>query len=82
MAKRIRDNEIWKKDWYLDLSIKHKLLVDFLYDNCDCAGVYEISKRILNYVFGGEITIDDFEILLNLEKPQFKKTRQWENLYY
>ena len=55
------DNDIWKKDWFLDLSIKKKLLVKFLYDNCDCAGVYEISYRTLKYCFNEEITKEDFE---------------------
>lgn len=60
MAKRLTDSEIWSKDWFLDLSIKQKLLVKFLFDNCDCAGIYEISYRILKNCFGEEITKNDF----------------------
>ncbi len=47
MAKRFTDTEIWQKDWFLDLPIKQKLLVKFIFDNCDCAGIYEISYRVL-----------------------------------
>ena len=61
MAKRFSDTEIWRKDWYLDLSIKQKLLLKFLFDNCDCAGIYEISYRTLKYCFNEEITRNDFE---------------------
>lgn len=61
MAKRMTDTEIWRKDWFLDLSDKQKLLVKFLFDNCDCAGVYEISYRTLKFCFNDEITKKDFE---------------------
>lgn len=60
MPKRLADTEIWNKDWFLDLSLKQKLLVKFLFDNCDCAGVYQISYRNLRNCFGEEITREDF----------------------
>lgn len=60
MGKRASDTEIWKKDWFLDLTDKQKLLVKFLFDNCDCAGIYEISKRMLKTCFEEPITKEDF----------------------
>ena len=56
MVKRLSDSEIWNKDWFLDLTDKQKLLVKFLFDNCDCAGIYEISKRMLRVCFEQSIT--------------------------
>ena len=61
MTKRLCSNEIWTKDWFLELPDKKKLLVKFLYDNCDCAGIYEISYRVLNMCFESEITVEDFK---------------------
>lgn len=61
MVKRLTDTEIWNKDWYLDLSIKKKLLLKYIFDNCDCAGVYEISYRNLRNCFNEEVTKEDFE---------------------
>lgn len=61
MAKRLTDTEIWNKDWYLDLSIKKKLLLKYIFDNCDCAGIYEISFRNLRNCFNEEIKKEDFE---------------------
>lgn len=62
MSNRLCDTEIWKKDWYLDLSTKQKLLVKFLFDNCDCAGFYKISWHLLRLYFNDcEITLEDFE---------------------
>lgn len=63
MPKRFSDTEIWKKDWFLELTDKQKLLVKFLFDNCDCAGIYEISKRILKMSFEESITKEDFKAL-------------------
>lgn len=63
MAKRFTDTEIWQKDWFLDLPIKQKLLVKFIFDNCDCAGIYEISYRVLKNCFGEEIKKEDFEAI-------------------
>lgn len=60
MVKRFCDTEIWNKDWFLNLDDKQKLLTKFIYDNCDCAGIYEISWRMLKVFFTNEITKDDF----------------------
>lgn len=61
MAKRFADTEIWNKDWFLDLTMKQKLLVKYVFDNCDCAGIYEISYRNLKTCFGIKIQKEDFE---------------------
>ncbi len=61
MTKRFCDTEIWEKDWYLELSVKQKLLVKFLFDKCDCAGIYKISYYTLRFCFGEEIKKEDFE---------------------
>lgn len=61
MANRLVDTEIWKKDWFLELSDKQKLLTKFLFDNCDCAGFYKISWNLLKCFFNELPTKEDFE---------------------
>ena len=62
MVNRFTDTEIWAKDWFLDLNTKQKLLVKFLFDNCDCAGFYRISWNLIRLYFNDvEITREDFE---------------------
>ena len=61
MANRFCDTEIWKKDWFLELSDKQKLLTKFLFDNCDCAGFYKISWHLLKCFFSETPTKKDFE---------------------
>lgn len=61
MTKRFCGTEIWNKNWFQNLPIKQKLLTKFIFDNCDCAGVYEISWKLLKVYFDEEITKEDFE---------------------
>ena len=61
MTKRFCDTEIWNKAWFQDLPIKQKLLTKFIFDNCDCAGILEISWRLLKFYFDEEITKEDFQ---------------------
>jgi hypothetical protein len=67
MAKRFTDSELWNKDWFLDLSIKQKLLVKYIFDNCDIAGFLEISFRTLSFVFGEKVTREDFDGLKQIK---------------
>ena len=75
MAKRLCDTEIWNKDWYLELNLKQKLLVKFLFDSCDCAGFYQVSWTKLKFYFGEEIKREDFE---SIKQVKFIK----ENLIF
>ena len=68
MAKRFTDTEIWNKEWYLALSLKHKMLVKFLFDNCDCAGIYEPNFILLSFYIGEKITEEDFNELKQIRK--------------
>ena len=68
MAKRFTDTEIWNKEWYLALSLKHKMLVKFLFDNCDCAGIYEPNFILLSFYIGEKITAEDFNQLKQIKK--------------
>lgn len=68
MSKRFVDTEIWQKEWFLDLSIKHKLLLKFLFDNCDCAGIYEPNFKLLSFYIGEKITPEDFNNIKQIKK--------------
>ena len=67
MAKRFTDSELWNKDWFLDLSIKQKLIVKYVFDNCDIAGFLEISFRTLSFLFGEKVTKEDFNGLKQIK---------------
>lgn len=70
MAKRFVDNEIWKKEWFQDLSLKHKILIKYIFENCDIAGVMEMNYRLASFLIGEKITKTDIEEINNA-KEQF-----------
>lgn len=52
MATRLTYPEKWSKPWFVDLSVNGKLLFFFLCDNCDIAGFYERSDKIMCLLTG------------------------------
>ena len=52
MASRFTTTEKWKDSWYLSLSVKEKLLFNFICDNCDNAGFWEINLPLAGYLTG------------------------------
>lgn len=59
--KRFTETTKWKKDWFQNLSVKHKCLWFYLCDDCDAAGVWEPNFRLASYMIGEAITVDDLD---------------------
>lgn len=72
MAKRFTDTELWGKEFFLKLSMKQKLLLRYLYDACDNAGIYEPNYILLEVFIGEKITEDDI-LSLNTDKKRIVK---------
>lgn len=70
MAKRFVDTELWQKEWYQDLTLKEKLLVKYIFENCDCAGVWEFNFRLASFIIGEQVNKADIESI-NKKKEQF-----------
>ena len=70
MAKRFVDTELWRKEWYQDLNLKEKLLVKYIFENCDVAGVWNANFRLASFIIGETISIDDLKAI-NDKKHQF-----------
>lgn len=45
MAKRFTATEIWKEDWFLDMTIEYKLFWYYMLSNCDHAGLFKVNLR-------------------------------------
>ena len=71
MAKRFVDTELWQKEWFQDLSIENKLLLKYIFENCDCAGVWNSNLRLASFILGYPYTIDDIH-RINKKKEQFE----------
>lgn len=61
MSKRFTDTSIWQKEWFMTLSLKRKMLVKFIFDNCDCAGIYEPNFTLVSFYIGEPVTADDLK---------------------
>lgn len=63
MSKRFADTDIWNKEWYQLYTLKQKVLLKYLFDNCDAAGVWEPNYRLAGFIIGEPITRSDIESL-------------------
>lgn len=73
MAKRFVDTELWDKEWFMDLSMLGKNLVQLVRSKCDIAGIWSPNWRMVNMYLGEKVT-EDF--LLNIDgSRQFKKLK-------
>ena len=70
MAKRFIDTELWQKEWFQDLSIENKLLLKYIFENCDCAGVWNSNYRLASFILGVQVNQDDIK-KINEKKQQF-----------
>ena len=70
MSKRFVDTELWQKEWFQDLSLKHKILIKYIFENCDCAGVWNGNYKMASFIIGDSVTIEDLKSI-NTQKEQF-----------
>lgn len=63
MAKRFTDTDIWDKEWFMNLSTKHKCLIKFIFDKCDVAGIWDANWTLATTYVGEKCSLDDLEYL-------------------
>jgi len=61
MAKRFADTDLWDKQWFMDLSVKHKCLIQFLFAKCDPAGVWSANYSLASSFIGERVTAADMK---------------------
>ena len=70
MAKRFVDTELWQKEWFQDLSLENKVFLKYIFESCDCAGVWNANYRLASFVLGGKYSIENIN-QINSKKMQF-----------
>lgn len=74
MAKRFTDIDKWKKEWFQNLDILEKLLWIYICDNCDQSGVFEMNFKMMSFMIGQKINLDNFKnIMVQIEKLESGK---------
>jgi hypothetical protein len=56
MAKRLTDTDKWKKAWFRKLNPIHKIFWQYLIDNCDHAGIWNVDLELAQYSIGGKLS--------------------------
>ena len=72
MSKRFVDTDLWQKQWFQELDAKSKLLVLYIFQNCDNAGVWNINYRLASFIIGESVTEKDIENI-NSKNLMFEK---------
>jgi hypothetical protein len=49
MAKRFTETNKWDDPFFIDLDVKYKMLWLFMLDKCDHAGMFQFSKRLVDF---------------------------------
>lgn len=65
MAKRFTDTDKWKMAWFRKLGSEGRDLWNYLHDNCDCAGFFEIDLERISFELGFSVTLDRIISVLN-----------------
>lgn len=71
MKKRYRDADIWKQSWFINLPIEHKLVWDYINDNCHTSGLWEIDVLQLKRTTG--ISSFDMNLFLHEVNKDYDK---------
>lgn len=72
MTKRFCDTELWQKEWFQNLTIKEKVLIKYIFENCDCAGVWNANFKMASFIIGEKVNKEDIE-KINNQKIQFEE---------
>lgn len=59
MAKRFTDTEKWKKAWFRELGSKLRDLRQFILDDCDNAGIWEVDFNRAAYNIGQSVSEEE-----------------------
>lgn len=59
MSKRFTDTEKWKSDWFLSLSLKNKVLWQYICDNCDHCGIWKVSLSHISFSMGEKVGLNN-----------------------
>lgn len=64
MSHKLTDGNKWDDGWFAELSQVHKLVFIFLIDQCDCAGLWKVNLRQLQFNTGA--TADEWKSFVKL----------------
>lgn len=67
MTKRFVDTELWQKEWFQNLGLKYKLLLKYIFENCDCAGIWNMNFSLASFSIGDKVNLDDVKYINSIK---------------
>ena len=64
MSKRLTETEKWKKQWWRELAPSTKLLMIYLFDNCDPAGIWQPDLPLAEFQIGMRLDREEIDTKL------------------
>ena len=76
MAKRFTDSRKWDDPFFVELPNKYKLLWYFILDKCNHAGIFEFSKRLVDFNLNDSYTKNEILEVFN-GRIEVLKSGKW-----
>jgi hypothetical protein len=77
MAKRLTDTEKWRKPWFRNLKPKHKCFWQYLIDNCNHAGVWEVDFNLASYFIGTKLEENELREVFKKQYVELDNGKRW-----
>lgn len=75
--KRYTDSNKWNDVWFLDLPNKYKLFWVWLLDNCDQAGIWEVSFKLAKFHIGEDLEPSEVKRILGKKIIEIEDGKKW-----
>ena len=77
MAKRFINTDMWDKSWFADLNPKMKIVWVYLFTKCDHAGVFEPNLKLMSFLIGNKVTMDEIQKHLGDHIIPIENSNKW-----
>lgn len=77
MAKRFTDTDKWKKEWFVEIRGRDKLLWQYLCDNCDHAGIWDVNLVLASRLCGFKYVREDVKQIFGKQIKEFDNGKRW-----
>lgn len=77
MSKRFTDTDKWKKPWFRKLKPVHKAFWQYLLDNCDKSGIWEVDFETAGFFIGEELSIEETKEMFNKQFVEIDNGKRW-----
>jgi len=77
MAKRFTDTEKWKKKWFRKLNPEHKCFWEYLRDNCNHAGIWDVDFETASFLIGVDIDEDEARKVFKKKIVEIDNSEKW-----